>query len=77
MSDKDQVPEVVTLLGSPQGGVRIPPTLANEMAEAVVNTLGIEEAEALKNLGSDLIVGVLDDLDLEEAPSKTQLGTRS
>ena len=74
MSDKDQVPEVVTLLGSPQGGVRIPPTLANEMAEAVVNTLGIEEAEALKNLGSDLIVGVLDDLDLEEAPSKTQLG---
>ena len=44
------------------------------MADAVVNTLGIVENEALKNLGSDLIVGVLDDLDLDEAPSKTQLG---
>lgn len=74
MGDTDKVPEVVTLLGSPQGGVRIPPSLANEMAEAVVNTLGIEETEALKNLGADLIVGVLDDLDLDEAPSKTQLG---
>ena len=69
----DDIPEVIALLGSPQGGVRIPPALANEMAEAVVNTLGIVENEALKNLGSDLIVGVLDDLDLE-APSKTQLG---
>lgn len=74
MSDQDKVPEVVTLLGSPQGGVRIPPSLANEMAEAVVNTLGIEETEALKSLGPDLIVGVLDDLDLDDAPSKTQLG---
>jgi len=74
MSDHDNVPEVVALLGSPQGGVKIPPALANEMAEAVVSTLGIEDAEALKSLGSDLIVGVLDDLDLDEAPSKTQLG---
>ena len=74
MSDADHVPEVIALLGSPQGGVRIPPALANEMAEAVVNTLGIEATEALKNLGSELIVGMLDDLDLDEAPSKTQLG---
>ena len=76
MSDHDEVPEVVTLLGSPQGGVRIPPVLANEMAERVVTTLGIEDAEALRSLGPDLIVGVIDDLDLDEAPSK-QLGTGS
>ena len=44
------------------------------MAEAMVTTLGIEDAEALRSLGPELIVGMPDDLNLNEAPSKTQLG---
>ena len=72
MADQDATPEVVILLGSPQGGVHIPPSLANEMAEALVYSLGVEKTEAVKNLGPDLIVGVAEEL--EETPSNLQLG---
>ena len=59
--------ELTNAFTSVQGGLSIPPTLARKMAGIAVDSLGVVESEALKALGSDLIVGIAEDTEPKPA----------
>ena len=55
--------ELCTTLETPLGGLSIPTAVAKAMAQDAVEALGIEDSEAFKAMGSEMIVGLAEDLE--------------